>query len=130
MTPDQINSSIQAVVSGLTPLAQKLNIPIQDLFQWGLRHNYAVALTDLVPLVLAVPLGVVFYKFTKAFTSYVPKDGYDHDEFHAVGAGISGILFVIVIVISCMTLCDAIVRFVSPQWATASDIVCMVKGCS
>src|SRR5678815_629476 len=65
MDAKDVKAGVEAVIAGLTPLAEKLAVPVEGLFKWGMRHNYAEAITDLiVPVIVAVSLWP-YLKFVK-----------------------------------------------------------------
>ena len=69
MNPDTIKNSIQAVIDGLTPLAQKLQIPIEGVFKWAIKHNYALAFSQLLtPLICIIIFAIISVKMIKLGT--------------------------------------------------------------
>jgi len=125
MNPDNIKQSIQAVVDGLTPLAQKLQIPIQNVWAWAIKYNYAIAFQDLatIPLfVLILIFTVLCFKKSKWSSYGDPDNGWAW-------------AFIIVAVVCAFSFVgmiigttSAIPRFVSPEFSTAGDIVHLIKG--
>lgn len=54
---DTVKESLNGIIEGLTPVAQKLQIPIAELWNWALKHNYAIAAPELLP-VIVTPLSL------------------------------------------------------------------------
>ena len=125
MNSDNIKNSIQAVIDGLTPLAQKMNVPIQDLWRWCLLHNYAQAVVDLFPILLLIPCIIMFVISSKK----AKLDNWGEAEngwaISLIFLGIGGIALLVVVVLG---VNDAIFRFISPQYMIIQDISTMIKG--
>lgn len=123
MNPDQIKESIQAVVDGLTPLAQKLQVPIEGLFGWAIKHNYAEAVMGLLPLALL--LGAILPIFLKN----IHKADWNAVEVtpHHVIAIISGLFAGLFTIVAMLETGEAIARLVAPEWYTIQDIVGLLK---
>lgn len=124
MNPDTIKSSIQAVVDGLTPLAQKMQVPLSGLWEWALRHNYAQAYFDLIMVVMSI-VGIIFV--SKLF-----KWGLKQDKEGNFPGGymIGGFLLVASLIVGFVCIHQATMRFVAPEWSTAQDISCLIKDCN
>lgn len=122
MELNNIKENIQAVVDGLTPLAQKLQVPIEGLWGWALKHNYAVASVELLygaTGLLILVLGIKNGKWEK-------------DEYDVVGTptkwallGIAGVL--VLLAGGVWGIYDGILRLIAPEWMTAQDIMRLVK---
>lgn len=125
MNTDTIKTSIQAIVDGLTPLAQKLQVPIEGLWKWAIMHNYAVAFENLFGVIIGLSLlitGIILIKKgikIKQNTSY-EGDGY---FFSGVLITVAAILF---IGFCGTTIMD---RLIAPEWNTAQDIACLIHSC-
>ncbi len=119
MNPETIKQSIQAIVDGLTPLAQKLQIPIEGLFGWAIKHNYALAVSYfLVPLISLIIFALLF--------RYFRKEENDNDNTFMIIWSL-GFAFVISLIIFLVCLPDAIDRLIAPEWNAANDIIQMIK---
>ena len=47
MKPEDFNTDATAIGDALSPLAAKLGQTASTLFAWAMRHNYAVAFSDI-----------------------------------------------------------------------------------
>lgn len=56
MNPDNIRNTIQAVIDGFTPLAQKLQVPLEKLFSWAVVQNYVIAIVLILVLLILFPI--------------------------------------------------------------------------
>ena len=122
MDVNNIKNSVQAVIDGLTPLAQKLQIPIESLWTWGLKHNYAIATAESVGALLSVALFFVGVKTVRR------QDFENMDQYDVPGWAITGIVLCIAAVLfgTCWGY-DAIIRFIAPEFSTANDIIQLIK---
>ena len=151
MNPDQIKASIQAVVDGLTPLAQKLQIPLEGVFGWAIKHNYAVAITYLLPLPVAIVCGVIAYRnVLKSLAAnklrneqaaiYQFKTGepeqrakalmnsYENEEtVFGIVSAIFGGLALMMAVATFLMVPEGVQRLIAPEWFAAQDIVHLIK---
>jgi hypothetical protein len=71
MNPENIKSSIQAVIDGLTPLADKLSIPLEKIFEYAMRQNYVYAIESIFGL---IGLLVVILIWLKIFEYGIGKE--------------------------------------------------------
>jgi hypothetical protein len=140
MNAENIKNTIQAIIDGLTPLAQKLQIPIEGLFRWAIKHNYAIAVEELVGSVICMVAMFVGYKFVKLGFK---KDAEQKEMLKSVNEGdrwkysstdnfgfymAGGMIIVVSLVLLTFILPMAIDRLIAPEWNTAQDIMCLIKG--
>ena len=132
MNPENVKNTIQAVVDGLTPLAQKLQIPIEGLFGWALRHNYAEAGVGILKGLLMIPTIILYIKFIKWGLSKEDEDSIFsrfENDFGKIILGFFISCFVIFIIISGIIGAeDAVSRLIAPEWNTSKDIIQLIKG--
>lgn len=139
MEAEAIKNSIQAVVDGLTPLAQKLQVPIEGIFRWSIKHNYAVAIAQMIPFLVGVIMAIFCVrwlmknKVQKILTPGEPGNPYQRiydTQITQEGA--------IVIALTCISaglllfgggvfLSDGLMRLIAPEWFAADDIIRMIK---
>src|ERR1051325_196791 len=100
MNPDTIKNTIQAVIDGLTPLAQKLQVPLEGLWKWGLKHNYAVAIEELFAALLCT---VGIYWSIKAIKKAIQVDLNNNYE-DSTGYWVTGIMGVILCIVGFVIL--------------------------
>lgn len=128
MNPDTIKQYIQAIIDGLTPLAEKMSVPVTNLWIWALKHNYAMAVLDLVPIPLLIISSILLWSFSK-------RAKWDHSGYSTSGNGyaILQIIFAFVTAIAAIAtvvgIFSAVPRIVAPEYSTAHDLVCLVKNC-
>lgn len=122
MNPENIKNSIQAVIDGLTPLAQKLQIPIEGLFGWALKNNYAIAVTNLIPLIPLIIFMVLLFRA-------IPKSKWNEKSPTNVEAYLVifyAIFAIISLIASVACLTSAINRVIAPEWNASNDIINMI----
>ena len=122
MEPEQIQQSIQAVIDGLMPLAQKMQMPIEQLWSWSIQHNYAVAVSNIFIAIVIWILTFIYVKYVK----WVNKN--DTFDDHIIGVVLIGFFVATFFVISLYMLQDSIMRFVAPEWMTIQDIANLMKS--
>ena len=127
MNPENIKSSIQAMVEGLTPLAQKLQVPVESLWGWALTHNYATALVNCIPLILMI---VFIYPSIK-FVKWAAGEEEEEEEVSAEGpivfsVVVVGTLYMLLFLTSVHSLSKVIYRLVSPEYMTMKDIISLI----
>lgn len=125
MNAENIKASIQAVVDGLTPLAQKLGVAIEGLWGWAMKHNYAVA----GELLFGALCGIILLIFSVWLIKKVSKLTMYDDEVLCVFGWIGGIAAFIGGAV-CFVMCSiqAIDRIIAPEWNTAVDISTLIHG--
>lgn len=125
MNPETIKNSIQAVVDGLTPLAQKLGIALTSVFGWAMKHNFAIAWENVFGAVCGlVGIGIGTYALRKAYN----MKGYNDPT--TLWTTLGFIICAVSVAILVICSISAIDRFVAPEWHTAQDISCLVKNCN
>lgn len=120
MNPDKIKESIQAVVDGLTPLAQKLQVPIEHLWGWAMKHTYAVAISELLGFFL-------FGSLYAWIATILLRKGKEEGDLELASA----FLFfagVPIAILTAFVFMQAIPRLISPEWYTAQDIAGLLTG--
>lgn len=132
--PETIKNTIQTIIEGLTPLAQKLGIATEFLFKWAVKHNYAVAATDLLPPIALIVFGIMTWKCIKhALNIETQKESrYDYDQeveqiTYVIVSLVLGIMSFAMFIISIDTLPNAISRFIAPEWHTTQDIINLIR---
>jgi len=131
MDAEQIKMGIQAVVDGLTPLAQKLQIPIEGIFVWAIKHNYAQAAIGLAEAVTVIPIAYYYVKFMKWGFEKASDEFYGRfaEDGGKTALAIFFSIFVLVITISgIMGIETAISRFIAPEWNASKVIYQLIKG--
>jgi putative heme iron utilization protein len=121
MNPENVKGIVQAFIDALTPLAQKLQVPIEGLFRWAIRHNYAVAVAEIVVPTVAT---VIAYKVAKAMYSKMKEWG----EVGIMLFILSVTVTIAGIIVSLVLGTNGIMRLVAPEWYTSLDIINMVKA--
>lgn len=126
MNPQTIKDSIQAVIDGLTPLAQKLQIPIQYLWIWCEKNNYAVAASEISCLVISL---IAIFPL-KAFWKFALKKQEEsrYSDWH-IGATFATVIFGVFLLSSlAAVIFGAVPRIVAPEYHTAQDLMSLVRG--
>jgi hypothetical protein len=128
MNTETIKNTIQAVIDGLTPLAQKLAVPLEKIFEWAVRENYITAIMSGVWLIMSIILSVMLVKFLKyAWKKYL-EDKYSMWDFRFYMVGIIGVSTIIFIFL--VSFNSIVSRLVNPEYHALIDIVDMVKPSS
>ncbi len=122
MNPENIKQTIQAVIDGLTPLAQKLAIPIEYLWVWSVKHTYAVAVAELFPVLIFI---IITPLFIRAFKKAEKDEWYHESTF--VPVILLGIAMGVTGIVSLMSTPEAVMRFISPEWYTIKDLTDLMK---
>lgn len=132
MDAQKVKDVIQAIIDGLTPLAQKLQVPIEHLWGWGIKHNYGLAVAQIVGWVFTLVVASGVYRLLKYGNG--KEKGSDYSRFYHseallfVTAGLTIATIIAVIVMTIMVLSDAVPRMVAPEWYTAQDISNLIRG--
>lgn len=124
MNPDTIKQSIQAVIDGLTPLAEKLNVPITQLWGIMIKQNYVYAVYNLIWVIIC-GIGIfIGYKLIKWFyTNSLKSD----DDGWWIGIFLTTLAIIIVTVSGAFLLQTAIGRFINPPYYAIQDITHFIK---
>lgn len=134
MNPQNIQETIQSVIDGLAPLAQKMQVPIQYLWQWALKRNFAIAVSEYVALGVFLILDIITYKVVRyGFKPYDSKisnySNFDKsDTLCALGVFLSFISVIGTIILFVIVLSDANMRLLSPEFSTIQDIIGLIKN--
>lgn len=133
MTPDKIKEYIQSIIDGLSPLANKLGIAIEQVFTWAIKHNYAVAGSIIIGWLLSL---IVVYLVYRLFKYGMGKDNPDSHytriqnseglEFASVIGAIGGGIFLIIMTVGLIS--DAVPRLIAPEWYATQDIIELVRS--
>jgi hypothetical protein len=131
MDPNKIKESIQAIIDGLTPLAQKMQIPIGNLWEWSIKHNYAVAISQLLFFALTIILTGLEIKLiiwgNKKVNKTSSYSNFDHSQFWPYVVLFLGIALMVFWLGSLITIfSETVIRFVSPEWMTIKDLTGLV----
>lgn len=130
MNPENIKNSIQAIVDGLTPLAQKLQIPLEKIFSWAIKENY-VNLISLIILGLVLSISIfLFYKFIKwgcAKNENGNSRFYYDDGFVVIGVFAGIILTIVFFIFLTFGIPKIISRAINPEYNALQDIVNIIK---
>ncbi len=122
MNPENIKQTIQAVIDGLTPLAQKPAIPIEYLWVWSVKHTYAVAVAELIPVLIFVIVTLLFIRAYKK----AEKDEWQHES-SVVPVVVLGVTMLVAGMLSIAIGPEALMRFISPEWYTIKDLTDLMK---
>jgi len=120
--PTIVKDTLQAVVDGLTPLAQKLGLAVEQIFWWAIKHNYALALAYSIPTILFT---ISITKFIK----YMKKSDFEYgvSSSSEVLAIVFGVASFILLLVACGTITQAISRWIAPEWNAAQDLVNLIQ---
>jgi len=122
MNPEVIKNSIQAIIDGLTPLAQKLQVPIEGLWGWAIKHNYALATAYLIEPVINIAALIVGL-------SCLRKANWEgNGNSYAVVVVVAGVIWLMSGMFLLIDITEIIARFVSPEWMTIQDIARLIKN--
>jgi hypothetical protein len=129
MEPKQVTEYVKAVGAGLQPLADQITGAGKVVYEFALKHNYAVAIEELVFFGGSVLASVGMAKFIQwGMKKQDPEDRRSDVNFEgnppAVAfAIVGGIMCAIVLCASVYDALDAIPRLIAPEWSTISDIL-------
>lgn len=131
MNPEEIKGSIQAIIDGLAPLAQKLQVPLDQLWAWSVKHNYAIAGVNLVWFLVSIFVAYGYYRFIK--WGNVIEEGESDTRIYRRDLGpvviMAGVLVTVILITGLVSLLSASVpRLLAPEWYTANDLIKMIKG--
>ena len=127
MNPETIKNTIQAIIDGLTPLAQKLAVPLEKVFNWAIRENYVQAIYEVIfGIILAI---AIFYEYKFIKWGLKKKEEGSKNNFYR-REGIQSICIVIGIILGVafliFSLCaipDIMRRVINPEYHALMDIV-------
>lgn len=133
MNADAVKEYIQALIEGLTPLAQKLGIAVEYLFTWAVKHNYAIAGSWVFAFLITCFLG---YLVIRAWKWGMRTDGdssttnFDKSEFEPYGVITIIATFLVTIFFFITTIgviTTAVPRIIAPEYYTIQDIVDLIR---
>ena len=128
MEPKQVTEYMKAVGAGLQPLADQITGAGKMVYEFALKHNYAVAIEELVFFGGSVLASVGMAKFiqwgmTKIDSSKHSDVNFEDNPPAIIFAIVGGIVCAIALCISVYDTLDAITRLIAPEWSTISDIL-------
>ena len=144
MNEQQLDKWFKTLSDGLTTLMGKMQMSAEKLFEWGMKANYASALSDALFIVFSVVFIYATYKYLfwgifvgrleiKHEYAYNPDRNYvEVKRFHgsdalaAIAVAASVLSFPLGI-FSIMSTHYLIMRLVSPEIMTLRDFAGMVK---
>ncbi len=130
MNPETIKSSIQAVIDGITPLAQKMQIPLEKLFGWAVRENYVKVATDLLDCLGAILVFWITYRVLvwglqkpKKDSGWDNKNNFEEYEGVRVVGLFLVILSLVMFFVGFLEIEDMIGRLINPEYHALMDII-------
>ena len=127
METQEIQPTIQAIIDGLTPLAEKLQVPLGKMFEWAIRENYVQAIADIAYFTFFPLVAIGYFKLLK-YLREKSKDNYDF-EFIAVLVGIIGGIFLTIYGVALFFEIPIFIgRLVNPEYHALMDIMKMLRG--
>ncbi len=132
----QITSSIQAVINGLAPLAEKLGVPASQIYHVMLKQNYIYGVYDFMWVVLIFVVSVFTIKWIlkwwtkpqKTENNSYPDYYFEDDGGRIIASIILGIALVIVIIQGIYILQEGIGRIINPPYYIAHDIINLIPA--
>lgn len=129
MNSSTIRETIQGVLDGLAPLANKLGVAVEGLWGWSLRHTYAIAITDFVEAVLFAGMFVGMIYFTRFALKNAKEEDDDYDfGWWKLGTTLSIIAIVFLAFGFIYNIEDGINRLIAPEYYTIKDLIELTKG--
>lgn len=131
MSPDKIKEYIQAVIEGITPLAQKLGIAVEYLFTWAIKHNYAIAGSYVIGFLLTILFTYPLYRLMK--WGFKKEEGAHYVNFEehepiAIGTMLLTVCYTVMFLFfTAQMITVAIPRLIAPEWYTVQDIVNLAR---
>jgi hypothetical protein len=127
MNPEAIKENIQAVIDGLTPLAENLGVVAGKLYEYALHRVLAGAVINSI---LAIVFTITFFvslRWAKKLISRRDEDG-DHDENDLIPGVILAVVSTIMFfsAIGCINM--AVKQFVAPELSAIKFLIDMVSG--
>lgn len=125
MNPNNIKQSIQAVIDGLTPLAQKLGVPLGQLWEVMVRQNYVYAVYNIVYVICGVIMLYGAWKWNLWIIKRKSENSFSDSDIGYIGVIIISILASVIILTSAT---EAIGRFVNPPYYIIQDITHLIQS--
>ena len=135
MNTNTIKDTIQGVIDGLTPLAQKMQVPLEKLFGWAIRENYVRVIIDFIWIILLIGLIIGWTKLLKYGLSHKKLDNgelsddnqfYYHDSLFPTCVSIAVLIGIVTFLIIIIGIPDIISRLVNPEYNALKDLVSIV----
>jgi hypothetical protein len=128
MDPQEIQQSIQAVIDGIAPLAQKLQVPLEKVFEYAVRQNYVYAYWQLISDFALLIIGITCFLIAKSTIKKADwkDDGNSYAWFtilSSVTCLFASIFFIIVFFTSGS---EIIARFLNPEYMALQDIAKLI----
>jgi len=135
MNPEQIRKTIEAIINGFSPLAQKLQVPVSKLFEWAIRQNYVYLISYFVYFILFLVfiyptyrIGKWLFKKNKDETRMVDKieeNGYAFFVFIIFTIMVGVELAFIAYVVNSIDIIVA--RIINPEYMALKDLLESIK---
>ena len=125
MDPNKIKDSIQAVIEALTPLAQKLQVPLEKLFEWAVRENYVKAVGDGIWVIIGIALIYFGYRLLKWRMSLKGKEDVGDESMLYI---LAGLLLLVGTIIVGFFFYDIAARLINPEYHAILDVIDKIKG--
>jgi len=133
MNPQEIQQTIQAIIDGLTPLAQKLQIPLEKVFEYAIKQNYVYAIWFVLADFLGIVIGLSLLVFgLKKYNIFKKKYGThncmsEDDIFIALlPTIIGGLILATSVIIFFASGQETLSRFVNPEYMALQDIAKLI----
>ena len=126
METQEIQPTIQAIIDALTPLAEKLQVPLGKMFEWAVRENYVQAITDIAYFAFFPLVAIGYFKLLRYLRE--KSNDYDFELIAAVIGIIGGIFLTIYGVALFFEIPIFIGRLVNPEYHALMDIMKMLSG--
>lgn len=133
MNADAVKDYIQAIVDGLTPLAQKLGIAVEYLFTWAIKHNYAIAGSWLFAFFVTLILVYLVYRSWKwgmskdADSSTIRFDKSDYEPYAVITIIATIVVTIFFLITTIGVINTAVPRIIAPEYYTIQDIIELVR---
>jgi hypothetical protein len=129
MEPQKIKDSIQAVIDGLTPLAEKLQKPVEELWRMFILENYVKAIWGIVSFIIATILTLIV---TNIIKKKIKKNKMSWQDITDHFPLTIGIIFCLIsyIILSILFLVEGqtiVSRFINPEYNVLKDIFEMLN---
>ena len=127
MDTNTIKTSIQAVIDGLTPLAEKLQQPAEKIWEMAIKNNYVVVAQELFATLVFIILCFILYKVIG--WGFTKKEGSDDNNFYYNGGIMITTIFVGVfigilgVIVITLAIPDIISRLINPEFNAMKDLI-------
>ena len=127
METQEIQPTIQAIIDALTPLAEKLQVPLGKMFEWAVRENYVQAITDIAYFAFFPLVAIGYFKLLR-YLMEKSKDNFDFEPMAVLVGVMGGIFLTIYGVALFFEIPIFIGRLVNPEYHALMDIMKMLSG--